>query len=105
MNFEYVKSYYKVPAELGREIMLRDRKGIIVEDRGHYIGVTFDDENPGTINNLHPTFEVKYLGIGKIRKVKKSTARYKRYLEYGDSFDSFLEYCKWDGMKERSWNI
>jgi len=43
VNFEYVKSYYKVPAELGREIMLRDRKGIIVEDRGHYIGVTFEN--------------------------------------------------------------
>jgi len=37
-------------------------------------------------------------------KVSRSKARYRRYLEYGDSFDSFLDFCRWDADPERSWN-
>ena len=51
-----------------------------------------------------------YLGtpiIGEIKKkpkISKSKQRYQRYLEYGDMFDSFLDYCYWDADQERSWN-
>lgn len=37
-------------------------------------------------------------------KVSRSKARYLRFLEYGDMFDSFLEFCRWDAEPERSWN-
>lgn len=37
-------------------------------------------------------------------KVSKSKARYLRFLEYGDGFDSFLQFCRWDASPERSWN-
>lgn len=37
--FEYIKNYYKVPAEFGREIMFEGkRKGIIVEDKATTLG-------------------------------------------------------------------
>jgi hypothetical protein len=42
--------------------------------------------------------------MGKIRKMKKSQERYQRYLEYGDGFDSFIDYCRWDSDPERTWN-
>lgn len=38
------------------------------------------------------------------QKVSRSKARYRRFLEYGDMFDSFLEFCRWDAEPERSWN-
>lgn len=37
-------------------------------------------------------------------KVSRSRKRYLRFLEYGDSFNSFLEFCYWDADPERSWN-
>lgn len=37
-------------------------------------------------------------------KVSKSKQRYKRFLEYGDMFDSFRDFLKWDAEPERSWN-
>lgn len=37
-------------------------------------------------------------------KVSRSKQRYRRFLEYGDGFDSFLDYCRWDSEPERSWN-
>lgn len=37
-------------------------------------------------------------------KVSRSKARYSRFLEYGDMFDSFLDFCRWDAEPERSWN-
>lgn len=44
------------------------------------------------------------LNSPKRPKVPRSKARYMRYLEYGDGFDSFLHYCKWDAHPGRSWN-
>ena len=39
-----------------------------------------------------------------VPKVSRSKARYGRFLEYGDMFDSFLDFCRWDSEPERSWN-
>ena len=44
---------------------------------------------------------------GEIKPKKKQTrsqARYQRYLEYGDGFETFMDYCKWDANPNRSWN-
>lgn len=93
--FDYIKDYYKVPAELGREILFSGkRKGVIVEDRGQYLGVLFDDSEPHDISTLHPTWEVKYLDtFAKIRKPSKSKQRYMQYLD-ADSSLSFGEWLK-----------
>lgn len=45
--------------------------------------------------------------VGEIKpriKPSKSKARYQRFLEYGDGFNSFLDYCYWDGNPDRQWN-
>lgn len=34
----------------------------------------------------------------------KSKLRYARFREYGDGFDSFIDFCRWDSCPERSWN-
>lgn len=96
MSCEYVKKYYNVPAEIGRRVEVYGDAGIIAKDCGHYIGVNFDKDKPGVIRNCHPTSEVKYLGMGKIRKMTKAQERYRRFLEYGDCFDSFIDFCRWD---------
>ena len=102
--FSYVVSYYGVPACLGRIVIVGGKQGVIAEDRGHYIGINFDSDKAGVIKNAHPTSDITYLGMSKIRKPSRSSGRYARYLEYGDGFNSFLEYCYWDAEKERSWN-
>lgn len=104
MNCEYVKQTYGVPAEIGRRVTVYGKPGIIAEDRGHYIGVNFDSDKPGVIKNAHPTSDVQYHDIGKICKPSKWRQRYERYLEYGDGFRSFVDYCRWDADKARSWN-
>lgn len=32
------------------------------------------------------------------KKLTRSQARYQRYLEYGDYFDSFIDFCRWDPL-------
>lgn len=105
MNCEYARKNYGVPACIGREISYMDRIGIISEDRGNYIGVTFNDETPGKVSNFHPTTEgLEYLGMGTVRKITKAQARYKRYLEYGYGFQNFREFLRWESSSDRSWN-
>lgn len=108
--FEYIVRNYGVPAEIGRRVVVDGKPGIIAADRGNYIGVNFDEDKPDVIKNCHPTWEVEYLDIGHIREKKisrskeRSQERYQRYLEYGECFDSFIQFCYWDASSERSWN-
>ncbi len=101
---QYVRDHYNVPAMIGRRVVVSGEPGIIAADRGHYIGVNFDKDKPGIIHNCHPTSNVQYGDMGTIRKPSRWAARYHRYLEYGDGFDSFIDFCRWDAMPERSWN-
>ncbi|MFC4236087.1 hypothetical protein ACFOY8_12690 [Thalassospira xianhensis] len=96
-DFTYVREYYDVPACLGRRVEVYGKPGVIAADRGHHIGVNFDSDKPGVIASCHPTSEVKYLGMGSVRKLSRSQQRYLRYLDVGDCFDDFhhfLKYCK-----------
>mgnify|MGYP000356717878 CR=1 FL=1 len=104
MDCEYVKNYYQVPACIGRRVEVEGKPGIIAADRGHYIGVNFDEDKPGVIRNCHPTWQAQYLELGEIRNLTKSQERYKRFLEYGDGFHSFIDYCRWDADPDRTWN-
>ncbi len=103
-QFDYIKQHYAVPAEIGRLVKVNGRSGVIVKDCGHHLGVNFDDDKPGVIRHCHPTWEVEYGEIGSIRKQTKSQACYQRYLEYGDRFENFIDYCHWDASKNRLWN-
>lgn len=85
MGFQYVQDTYSVPAEKGRLVVVDGKPGIIVADRGQYIGVNFDDDKPGATSNCHPTWRVEYGGLGVVRKVRKVTRAQARYQEYLDS--------------------
>lgn len=52
--FEYINSYYKLSIRLGQDVGYRGRKGIITEDRGNYVGITFDDEKATKVHSFHP---------------------------------------------------
>lgn len=96
MNCGYVRETYGVPACIGRIVTYKGRKGVISEDRGNYIGVTFDDQKPGHVSNFHPkTEELVYGGMGKVRKMTRSQQRYQDYLR-GEYCESFAE---WLGIK------
>lgn len=101
---QWVRDHYGVPAEIGRRVICYGKPGIITKDLNNYIGVTLDAERPGRSHPYHPTHEVVYGEMGVIRKASRSTARYQRYLEYGDMFQSFIQFCYWDSDPERSWN-
>ncbi len=93
MNCEYVRKYYNVPACIGRRVMVYGKPGIIVEDRGHYIGVTLDTDKPNRINNYHPTDGVEYLGMGKVRKLTRAQQNYRNFLR-ADCSDTFAEWMR-----------
>jgi len=94
MTCEYARKHYGVPARVGRRITYRDRPGIISEDRGHYIGVTFDDEKPGTVSNFHPRTEgLEYGEVGEVRRMTRSQRRYQEFLaadRYPETFADWL---------------
>jgi hypothetical protein len=99
MNCEYVKEHYGVPACIGRRVDFRGREGVITEDKGNYIGVTFDDEKPGTVSNLHPTWKVEYLGMGVVRE-REMTRSQKNYQEYL-KIDPGMPFGEWMGFRSR----
>ena len=97
MDFEYIKNYYKVPAEIFREVSLGDRKGVIVDAKGQYICVVFYDDAKYNILPCHPTWNMTYLETFNYNPPKaknhKAKARYAHYLSL-DSNMTFFEYLK-----------
>ncbi|MGC5703010.1 hypothetical protein J4P02_22645 [Pseudomonas sp. NFXW11] len=59
-NCAYVREHYKVPAEVGRRVIANGEPGVIMADRGHYIGVILDSDSKKRIRNYHPTWEMQY---------------------------------------------
>lgn len=59
-NCAYVRQHYKVPAEIGCRVLAYGEPGVILEDRGHYIGVVLDSAPKKKISNYHPTHEMQY---------------------------------------------
>lgn len=98
-NCEYVQRHYGVPACVGRRVTVGGKPGVIAEDRGHYIGVNFDEDKPGVVHNAHPTWEVEYLEMGKIRQMTRSQKRYAEYLEFADCYESFADFL---GIKPKT---
>jgi hypothetical protein len=94
--FEWIKNYYKVPADMHREVIVDGKKGVITKDMGNYIGVNFYDVLTDKPSPCHPTWEVKYLDTFNhkppIKKLTRSQKRYREYmdLDLGISFAEFL---------------
>jgi hypothetical protein len=73
---KYIKEHYGVPADIGRRIKINGVAGIIAEDRGYYLGVSFDCDKPGVIKNVHPAWKVEYMGMGIIRRCGRQGSDY-----------------------------
>lgn len=102
MDFSYITTRYKVPAEYGREVIFQGkRKGIIVGVDGAYIVVNFYDKKATNREILHPTSEVEYLGIGTPRKLTVSQKKYQRFLDA----DSGLTFKEWLMVERCPYNI
>lgn len=102
MNCEYVREHYGVPALIGMRVIVDGKPGIIAEDRGHYIGVNFDEDKPSRIFNVHPTDKVQYGEMGTIRKVSRSAARYQRYLKSDGLYENFASFLYWDAIHQKN---
>lgn len=37
----------------------------------------------------------------KVKKITRSQARYQRYTEWSDCFESFLDFCYWDAKNQK----
>lgn len=59
-NCAYVRQHYNVPAEVGRRVIANGEPGVILADRGQYIGVVLDSDPKKRIRNYHPTWEMQY---------------------------------------------
>ena len=65
--FHYIRAHYHVPAEIGRRVVVNGRPGLITADRGHHLGVTFDEDPPEVVKSVHPTWRVEYQGLAPLR--------------------------------------
>lgn len=99
--FEYINKTYGLDVKLNQRVVIDGKGGIIVSDEGHYLGVNFDKDKPSIVSHCHPTWNIEYLGIGKPRKLTKSQERGRRWLEYGDMFESFMDFVRWDEQQQR----
>lgn len=99
-DFEYIKQYYNVPADLGRDIIVGGRPGTITTDMGNYIGVTLHDDAKKRSLPYHPTSEVEYLEtFTKLSTLQPKNNRSKqRYSDYLHS-ESSLSFKEWLGIK------
>ena len=96
MRLDYICRTYGVPAVIGRRVTVGGRPGVIAEDRGAYIGILFDDDEPNKIWPHHPTSDgLVYLKeMGRIRPMTRSQKRYREYLDSdcGLSFGEWLRF-------------
>ncbi len=100
MEFEYIKTRYKVAADMNREVIIDGKKGVITKDMGNYIGVTFYDNVTTRPSPCHPTWEVIYLDTFNHKPpVKKQTASQKRYEEFV-SLDLGISFAEYLGIKK-----
>jgi hypothetical protein len=100
-KFEYIKSYYKVKADMYREVIVGGKKGVITTDFGHYIGVNFYDNITYEPLPCHPTSEVEYLETFNYKPpIKKLTPSAKRYRHFLD-LDLGCTYKEYLGIKDK----
>ena len=71
-NCAYVRQHYQVPAEVGRRIIAYGKPGVILADRGHYIGVVLDEDPKKRISNYHPTHEMQYGEMAEVLPLKEA---------------------------------
>jgi hypothetical protein len=64
-GYDYVRSYYNVPAYVGVRVKVKDREGVIVKPRhgGQYVDVLFDGDKRPT-GPYHPN-DLAYLVVGR----------------------------------------
>jgi len=96
-EFEYIRAHYKVPAELGRSVIVDGTPGVIAADRGNYIGVVFDGCKPNDVRNCHPTWRVVYGDMKPPPKMTRSQRNYQAFLDADCGF-SFRE---WMGFNRK----
>ena len=94
--FTYIKDNYGVDIKLGMDIVFNGDRGIVTDDNGHYVGVTFDKDKPGHVSNIHPTDEALTITckFRKIRKMTRSQSNYQDYLrsEVDCSFSEWMRF-------------
>ncbi len=98
LSLDYIRNYYKVPAEEGRIVEIDGERGVIIGGRNSYIKVLLDKDEPGqhSAGCYHPTCGVEYLGIGRIRvkKLTRSQKNYQDFLDRGLGY-TFPEWMGW----------
>jgi len=57
--FEYINKTYGLNVHIGQRVTVHGSPGVVTEDRGRYVGVSFDD-HPIPVISCHPTWETVY---------------------------------------------
>jgi hypothetical protein len=60
MSFDYIRNYYGVPAERGRQVTCYGERGVIIGTHAAYITVVIDGDKSERKRNYHPTDQVVY---------------------------------------------
>ena len=95
-DFTYINQYYGVVACLGRRVVADGKPGIIIGAENANIVVNLDEHKPGQRTFWHPTWNMTYLDIGKIRPMSAGQKRYQEYLNAREWFDG--SFAEWLGV-------
>lgn len=75
--------------------LMTRRPGTVISGGGDIFQVTQAGVDHVALNSPKPPIQPAS---------SRSQMRYQRFREYGESFDSFIDYCRWDADPARSWN-
>ena len=83
-NCAYVRQQYNVPAEVGRRVIANGEPGVIIADRGQYIGIILDSDPKKRIRNYHPTWEMQYGEMAEALPLKQWEVLTNGYYNWDD---------------------
>lgn len=100
---EYIRSYYKVPAVVGRVVYAGDRRGIVTGASGPHVKIHMDGDRRAGV--YHPTDGLIWTNeLAPLPKKTRSQRNYDAYLhsETNETFIEFLKNPYWNDLRART---
>lgn len=98
---EYIRTYYKVPAVVGRVVYYKDRRGVVSGASGPHVKVWLDGDKSDLI--VHPRDLTWSNELGHLPRLTRSQRNYRAWLhsETNESFIEFMRNPYWNGLRAR----
>jgi hypothetical protein len=99
---EYIRTYYRVPAVVGRVVRYKEKRGVISGASGPHVKAWFDGEKSDVI--VHPRDLEWTNEMGRLPRLTRSQRNYRAFLhsETNETFIEFLRNPYWNDLRART---